>query len=401
MDYGYDHPERYQRDLVFMPDGKIPEKVLESRKGLLSQHSNHHEDTELCRACGWNSSHELYAGYDPRVKIFHARNNIGLWQIGRRWMLRDQPNDGTLGNDYMTQQFLRGQPNLEAIPLVKEMRLLSEPDDQIQFTLMSQAQGERLDDLWHTLTRDQKSEYTFQLAEIIKNLRQLHAPTARKVNGDRLDDMVVAECIGVHAPTCKKIGATNDEWFDGMAPELRHGLAKIYRTRDPDVIEEKLKELKDNFPSSEPYVLTHGDLNLSNVIVKDGKIEAVIDWEMAGFHPWWVERQRMGFQWPVSGDDDLFEAAWEHIQPGMTTAILQKQVYPRIQAVRRAWEACAIDHPNLQTGWLRPDFCECKPFAGSLNWIDIGRVPGHEIRHFDPALMTQKTTATTKETPSS
>lgn len=59
-----------------------------------------------------------------------------------------------------------------------------------------------------------------------------------------------------------------------------------------ETIESKLQELKDEFLSipEGPCVLTHGDLNLSNIMVKDGKITAIIDWEHAGFYPWWAER---------------------------------------------------------------------------------------------------------------
>lgn len=35
--------------------------------------------------------------------------------------------------------------------------------------------------------------------------------------------------------------------------------------------------------------MSHLDLNMTNIIVKDDKIEAIIDWEMAGYYPWWAE----------------------------------------------------------------------------------------------------------------
>jgi len=42
-------------------------------------------------------------------------------------------------------------------------------------------------------------------------------------------------------------------------------------------VENKFQELKANFPKGEPYTLTHADLNFSNIIIKDDKIEAIID----------------------------------------------------------------------------------------------------------------------------
>lgn len=35
----------------------------------------------------------------------------------------------------------------------------------------------------------------------------------------------------------------------------------------------------------EPPVFTHGDLNPFNIIVRNGKIEAIIDWKFAGWLP--------------------------------------------------------------------------------------------------------------------
>ena len=57
---------------------------------------------------------------------------MGLWDIGGQWVLRDQPNDASVGNDLMTQKFLRAQPShkTNAIPLVPVMLELSRPADR-------------------------------------------------------------------------------------------------------------------------------------------------------------------------------------------------------------------------------------------------------------------------------
>ena len=67
--------------------------------------------------------------------------------------------------------------------------------------------------------------------------------------------------------------------------DLKIGISIRYKTKDQEFVEKKYQEMKSNFPKSEPYVLTHGDLNLSNIIVKDNKIEAIIDWENAAYLP--------------------------------------------------------------------------------------------------------------------
>ena len=97
-----------------------------------------------------------------------------------------------------------------------------------------------------------------------------------------MDDAMISICLRRHPPTCKKMGRTTEEWFENIAEELCRGLSKIHKTQDSVVIERELQQIKDNFPKAKPYVLTHADLNLSNIIVKDNQIEAIIDWEMSG-----------------------------------------------------------------------------------------------------------------------
>ncbi|TVY91394.1 hypothetical protein LAWI1_G005185 [Lachnellula willkommii] len=381
MDYDYTHPERHHKGLVFAPNGEIPEEVSAQRKKMC-----HYDPTkrELCRACGWSTYNELTSSYDPRIKIFDTRDNIGLWAIGSNWLIRDQPNDGSLGNDYMTQEFLRGQPGLD-IPLIEEMRRLSKPTDAIHLTLMSRAQGVRLDTIWLTLTRPQKAKYRDQVANIIKQIRQFTAPTAQKVDGSRLNDVMIAgHCIRRHPPTCKEIGYTTSEWFDNIADELRGGLSSIHNTKDPQVIEEKLQELKDNFPKGEPYVLTHGDLNLANIIVnaKENKIEAIIDWEMSGYFPWWAERW-LSIVWGDGLSNELFKPLWRDVCPEMDAKTFAEQVINKVDPVVRAWQACKKEHPAKASKWLRPPFCECQPYGGTFDWVAIGNGTDHKISKVD------------------
>ncbi len=48
-------------------------------------------------------------------------------------------------------------------------------------------------------------------------------------------------------------------------------------------------------------VLTHGDMHPSNIIVRDGCIVALIDWENAGFYPEYFELIKLlrGPNWQV------------------------------------------------------------------------------------------------------
>ncbi len=379
----YTHPEKIYKGLIFSP---TPDKRNASKdeglgatrvKGESFYYKGDPREEELCWSCGWNVYHELTASYGSRIRILHTHGCIGIWEIGSRWLIRDQPNDHTMGNDFMTQEFLRNQPNLD-IPIVKEMRILSAPTDKVVLTLMSRAQGVGLDTIWDSLSPQQRSNYQGQLGNAIKQWRQFTSPVIGKVDGDLLDDTLIGYCLHRVAPTCHKIGRTTEEWFKNLEADLRFGLSILHKTHDRLVIDEKFEELKRNFPKSEPYVLTHTDLNLTNIIVKDDKIQAIIDWEFAGYLPWWAER------WSslLNGNpqsDQLFDPLWDDLHEGMDRDTFQKEIIEKVSPVVNAWNQTRhrIEHPDYFTEWFRPPFCECKPYAGVFRWNKIG----HTIQH--------------------
>src|SRR5204863_8894243 len=51
---------------------------------------------------------------------------------------------------------------------------------------------------------------------------------------------------------------------------------------------------RDRLPASAPYTLTHGDLASCNIIVKDGQLAGILDWETAGYFPVWWEYAAAG-----------------------------------------------------------------------------------------------------------
>lgn len=277
-----------------------------------------------------------------------------------RWMIRDQANDNTVGNDFITQEFLRNHTPSLGIPLLKEMRRLNEPTDKVALNLMSRAQGVGLDTIWYSLTPEQKSDYTSQLGTAMKSWRRLTSPVSKKVNGEVLDNFVLGFCPRRTPPTCKKLGRTRDEWISNIEEELRIGLSIVHKTEDLSVIEEKFQELKRNFPKCEPYVLTHGDIDFSNIMVKDGKIEAIIDWEVAGYMPWWAERWISWMKGSDRGVNELFDPLWANIHSEMDEDTFFREVIKPLGPVNSAWEECLfyrVDHPNHRGQWLRPGIC--------------------------------------------
>lgn len=385
----YTHPEKYLRGAYYYPDGQrppdLPQEFIDSFKGKniicepIPDPDSYSGYKELCRSCGWDSYHELCTSYTSRIRVFHAHDNMGLWQIGSQWMIKDQPNDFRQGNDYMTQEFLRSHAETLDVPLIKEMRRLGKLTDQIHYTLMSVVLGVRLDSIWSTLSREQKAGYSEQLGLAIKSWQQFTSTRAEKVDGTQLFDTIIGTCFGVQPPTCAKMGFTRDEWLENLTETLRNGISRIHETTDPAIIEPKLQELKNNFPKCEPYVLTHADLNPSNIIVKDDKIQAIIDWEAAGYMPWWAERYIALAQSSTPGAAQLLDAIWDKADEEIDAATFRKDIKCNVAPLADTWLEAKIEHEPMWDSWVLPVFCECQPHRRAIRNDKIGKPWVHRV----------------------
>ncbi len=113
-------------------------------------------------------------------------------------------------------------------------------------------------------------------------------------------------------------------------------------------------------------MLTHGDLNMSNIIVDDGKIQAIIDWEYAGYYPWWVETFRAFGSNNIPSTEEFFPAVWKELNLSLD------DLYEHIEAVKSVFRLCHITHTEEDIVWRRPPFCKCQPYGGFVrkNVID-------------------------------
>jgi hypothetical protein len=369
-------------DLSFQPENLIPTVVFSPEKGILTAEDKKklgnsvsippRDNLVLCRACGWTAYNECTSSYLPRLRVFHTRANSGLWVMGNDYVMWDRIRTPRTQNDYMTVKFLQ-ERGTRHIPLVEEMYRFGKDDSEFQFTIMSRAKGVPLMTIWEDLSADIKKGYAQQMIAALRELRQFTSPVPCRVDGSTLWDNIIGQCS---PGTCKTIEKTKEEWFSGMAAELRYGLSKRLQTEDKNIIDAALQDIIDKFPDNAPYVLTHGDLNMGNIIVNEGKIEAIIDWELAGYYPWWVERwasrQRAG-----NGSFELFDMVWPELNPDLDNDQFRAKVSVRVGAAIEAWGSCDIAHTESHDVWMRPPFCECKPYAGLIS----RRFWGAELRH--------------------
>ncbi|KAF1958484.1 hypothetical protein CC80DRAFT_408791 [Byssothecium circinans] len=277
----------------------------------------------------------------------------------------------------MTYQFLREQ-GTKNIPLVKEMHHFGKPGDEFRFTIMSKAKGQTLHNVWPSLSPEEKKGCAKQIIAALRELRQFTSPVPRRVDGGPLWDNIIGQCHPVKH--CKSIGKTTEEWFKGMHEELVCGTSRLQESQLKGIRGQQ--ELKDNFPEpGETYYLTHADLNLGNIIYNDGKIEAIIDWELAGYYPWWVERWAAENRALSDASFELFDMVWPEIDPEHNDEQFGNKVFEPVSDVISAWRICPMSHSEDEGAWRHPRFCECAPHGGVIKKCHWGAELEHSVDH--------------------
>jgi tRNA A-37 threonylcarbamoyl transferase component Bud32 len=136
--------------------------------------------------------------------------------------------------------------------------------------LMEYIDGVQLDSVWYTLRAEQKDDILSQLKGFIEQLRSLPfppgSPIASASGGECLDMRVSSFSFGTFA--------TEKDFNDKLIARLT-GLQTA----------EKLRNLRTLLRDDHAILFSHGDLVPRNILVRDGRIVALVDWEQAGWRP--------------------------------------------------------------------------------------------------------------------
>ncbi|THV45816.1 hypothetical protein BGAL_0448g00110 [Botrytis galanthina] len=360
----------------------------------------------LCYNCGLTDS-KASSGYSSRVKISHLKHNNAMWELGGPdgpWILRDEINvaKSSWSVDYAVQKFLR-DANL-GLPLV-EMYRFGGGDGRFNYTMMSRAKGKSLMDLSENLCDEQNGDLEMDLIKQVKIIRQFTSPHMQRVDGGELLDNHIGNCYGF---PCVKTGRNEEEWLENLTPAMRKGLLWTAWRRnkaglhDPAIrdswvknADEHIVEIKAGFPRGGPYVLTHGDLNYSNLFGSNDnadqkwKVTAIIDWESAGYFPWWVEIVRCPIL--LSGPGTKEENILGFCPPTFNTKDWEPMM-KAIKSVADLWKSGGIVGRSRHgegggaNSWYGKDFCECHKIKRRFMERHIWGWPQEHYDAFDPEL---------------
>ncbi|GAA5938318.1 hypothetical protein JCM10213_003264 [Rhodosporidiobolus nylandii] len=124
--------------------------------------------------------------------------------------------------------------------------------------------------------------------------------------------------------------------------ELNTFLRQSFIDKNPTQVHDYDQEIAPRLRDPFPLVLVHGDLWEDNILVENGRLSGIIDFERAGFLPEWV---------------DLVAVARRMPDPPLSTSMLANALMGRRAGKRREWEGLAIGGYGwlgiCSTGWWR------------------------------------------------
>lgn len=238
------------------------------------------ESSQGCVACGWTLEQQDQCSYSSHVKLFYGASRRGAWSIGSDVIMKERPDEGPK-TEVTTLKHLAAYPD---IPVPKV--LLDWVDDNGRyFVLQKRMKGQTLEQAWPSLSESQKIAIADQVVGVRKQLRSLTSPSIQCVDQSPCTPGLLLPSRETHGPF-----HSDCELWEAISLTLHDPPNKTFP-------QPALENLKKRLPKCEPYVLTHCDLNLGNIMVKDGALVGILDWEFAAYFPIWYEYVSASWGW--------------------------------------------------------------------------------------------------------
>lgn len=153
------------------------------------------------------------------------------------------------------------------------------------YIVMERIQGEEVPTAWQKLNEQSRQNVFEQLKQMTDELRSLKPPMGGGVSscvGGSLRDSRIPRS----RPRFGPFGSVNEFhlWLRDYLQPAEHS------TWGDDQDWEEIKKMVIKQDESWPGpVFTHGDLNPSNVLIRNGRVVGIIDWEFSGWYPHYWE----------------------------------------------------------------------------------------------------------------
>ncbi|KAI1467653.1 kinase-like protein [Daldinia caldariorum] len=153
------------------------------------------------------------------------------------------------------------------------------------YIVMERIEGDNLCTIWKTLSIEDLEIIRSQLQRMLQELRAVKPPSGTGVEslvGGSLHDPRMSRSSPRFGPF--KTIQDFHCWLRGglEVEDFPNGFPNPQTDHDWDDFQELVMKQKRPWPAP---VLTHGDLNASNIIVRGNQVVGIIDWETAGWYP--------------------------------------------------------------------------------------------------------------------
>lgn len=192
----------------------------------------------------------------------------GVWSIGSQLIIKERsiaPPNYEAGN----LRFLKQHTNLPVPTVMKDWS-----EDSRHFIVNEKLAGQTLNIAWPRLSPDERRRIAKQTADYITELRKLHSPRIQSLTGEP----VYSTFLFLAGPTAPHGPFSSDQ---ELWAELDKALVNV-----PKKARQRLQKM---MPAATPYTFTHGDLTNVNIMVDQGNLTGIVDWETGGYFPVWWE----------------------------------------------------------------------------------------------------------------
>ncbi|BGP17468.1 hypothetical protein JCM10213v2_005501 [Rhodosporidiobolus nylandii] len=152
-----------------------------------------------------------------------------------------------------------------------------ENDGDSTFIYLEALSGKHLSVVYWNLPRSQQRALARDMKRVIQRLHKVKAPPGTRVGGFGRNPL---SALFAELDVSPSLFSSS---------ELNAFLRQSFVDKSPDRADEYDNDIAPRIPDHAPLVLVHGDLWADNILVKDGRISAIIDFERAGFLPAWIE----------------------------------------------------------------------------------------------------------------
>jgi aminoglycoside phosphotransferase (APT) family kinase protein len=222
-----------------------------------------------CAACGWSTHRQDSCRYNSHVRLFYGVSDRGVWSVGSNLIIKER-SDTPPNFEARTVRFLQNNTTIPVPDIIEEW---SESDGSY-FLVMKRIQGVPLKTTWPDMSERDRDRVAMQAAGYLAQLRNLRSSQLQSLHEQPLySAFLFRNGFGIpHGPL-----TSDDQLWQEMAKALK-GLS-----------DKACRRLRRRMPPAAPYTFTHGDLTIENIIVADGNISGIIDWEASGYFPVWWE----------------------------------------------------------------------------------------------------------------